>query len=155
MISLLRVDDKLLHGQIAFSWVMKFCIHTLLIVDDEIINDSFMKMTLGLSKPQGVNLKILSVKNSIKYLQMASKDKNMMIIVKNMQNAQILIQELKLQQLNIGLLRTNNQVVYQLNDISFDQEDYLICKDLIRTGVRVDLRLTANDAPINLNEKLK
>ena len=87
MIKLLRVDDNLLHGQVAFSWVRNLRIHTIIVADDKVANDQFMKMSLGLAKPVGVNLIIDSVDNAIEILK--NDDKlNILVIVGNIRNAE-------------------------------------------------------------------
>ena len=64
MISLLRVDEKLLHGAVVFSWVENLRIQSILIADDAIASDQFMCMTFGLSKPPNVKLTILGVREA-------------------------------------------------------------------------------------------
>ena len=86
MIKMLRVDDNLLHGQVAFSWVRNLKIHTIVIADDKVVNDQFMKMSLGLAKPPGVNLIIVSVNDAIEYLKLDNK-LNILVIVNSISNA--------------------------------------------------------------------
>ena len=49
MIQLLRVDHRLLHGQVAFSWVKNLQSNCILIANDKVVNDEVYKTTLKLS----------------------------------------------------------------------------------------------------------
>ena len=51
---LLRVDDKLCHGQVTYLWIKKMKIDRLIIADDRLVADNFSQVILKLSKPAGV-----------------------------------------------------------------------------------------------------
>lgn len=52
--SFARVDERLIHGQVMTAWVKKYWIKKIILVDDEIVQDSFMQEVLSMSAPQGV-----------------------------------------------------------------------------------------------------
>ena len=62
MIQLLRVDHRLLHGQVVFSWCSYLNPNCILIANDDVVNDEIRKATLKLGKPSGVKLVIKSVR---------------------------------------------------------------------------------------------
>ena len=49
MIKLVRIDHRLLHGQVVFSWSKFFNINRIIVANDEAANDEFKKMSLNLS----------------------------------------------------------------------------------------------------------
>ena len=51
MIRQVSVDDRLLHGQVAFYWTSYYNLDMILVLNDEAANDEFTKMILGLAKP--------------------------------------------------------------------------------------------------------
>ena len=59
MIKLLRVDDRVLHGQVAFSWLSKTNAKCILVASDKYASNPMLKMSLNIGKPPGVDLKIL------------------------------------------------------------------------------------------------
>ena len=61
MIKLVRIDHRLLHGQVVFSWSKSLNINRIIIANKEAANDEFKKMSLNLSKPTGIKLTIFSV----------------------------------------------------------------------------------------------
>lgn len=62
MITLLRVDHRLLHGQVAFSWTQYVGADCILIANDNVPDDELRKTTIKLAKPLQSNwsLKILT-----------------------------------------------------------------------------------------------
>ena len=66
MLKLLRVDHRLLHGQVAFSWTKQLGADCILIANDEVVQDELRMTAIRMSKPNGVKLVMKSVEDSIK-----------------------------------------------------------------------------------------
>lgn len=49
MIKLLRVDHRLLHGQVAFSWTSTLSADCILIASDAVMKDDLRKMSIKLA----------------------------------------------------------------------------------------------------------
>ena len=154
MIKLLRVDDNLLHGQVAFSWVRNLKIHTIVVADDKVADDQFMKMSLGLAKPVGVNLIIDTVDNSIEILKKADK-LNILVIVGNIKNAERIAKVLNLKDINIGLVRNRNECRLHYGSIQLDNEDIELIKKMLADDVRIEYRLRYDDEKILLKDIFK
>ena len=61
MIQLLRVDHRLLHGQVAVSWVQGLGSNCIFCVGDKVANDPVWKTTLKMGKPAGCKLVIKDI----------------------------------------------------------------------------------------------
>ena len=84
MIKLIRIDHRLLHGQVVFSWSKSLQINRILVVNDEAANDAFKKMSLELSTPQGIKLNIFTVENTLtKISKIEALSENIMMIFGN------------------------------------------------------------------------
>ena len=81
MIKLCRVDHRLLHGQVAFSWTNAVQADCILIASDEVVNDEMWKTTLKLGKPAGVKLVIKNIDDSIQAINSGVTDKYKLLIV--------------------------------------------------------------------------
>lgn len=62
--SLVRIDNKLIHGQVVTGWVKKNGVRRIIIVDDATKNDPFMKQIFDMAKPPGTTLEILSAEEA-------------------------------------------------------------------------------------------
>lgn len=81
MIELVRIDHRLLHGQVAFSWTKTIGADCILVADDDAATNSLKMTTLRLAKPQGVKLVIKTIDDSIKALNSGVTDKYKLFIV--------------------------------------------------------------------------
>lgn len=79
MVKLLRVDDRLLHGQVAFSWVNYSKVKRIIVANDEAATNSMLKMSLTLGKPPGVDLKIVKVSEAIDLINNSDCSKTLVI----------------------------------------------------------------------------
>ena len=80
MIQLLRVDHRLLHGQVAVSWVQGLGSDCIFCVGDKVANDPVWKTTLKMGKPANVKLVIKDMEHAIEAINSGVTDKYKMII---------------------------------------------------------------------------
>lgn len=52
MIQMIRVDYRLLHGQVAVSWTSALGADCILLVSDTVLNDKLRLQALSLAKPE-------------------------------------------------------------------------------------------------------
>lgn len=65
MIKQLRIDHRLVHGQVAFTWTHYLGITRIIVIDDKAANDDFQKMALNMAKPAGVKLNVFTVAKAL------------------------------------------------------------------------------------------
>ena len=65
-ITAVRLDERLIHGQVAAVWTRTMQITRIMVIDDEIIHDEIGKIALKSAVPVGVKLSILSVESAAK-----------------------------------------------------------------------------------------
>ena len=56
-----RIDGRLIHGQVANLWTTKLNISRIMVVDDEVAENTIEKSGLKLATPAGVKLSVLPV----------------------------------------------------------------------------------------------
>lgn len=84
----IRVDDRLIHGQVALVWSKELnCPRIVVANDDAAVND-VTKMTLQMATPTGIKLLIKSVDDCIKvFNDPRAKDMRMFVLVNNVRDA--------------------------------------------------------------------
>lgn len=65
MIKALRIDHRLVHGQVAFTWTHFLSATRIIVIDDKAAGDDFQKMALNMAKPAGVKLNVFSVEKAL------------------------------------------------------------------------------------------
>ena len=89
MIKLLRVDHRLLHGQVAMAWTQSLDSDCILIANDAVVNDNIRKTTMKLAKPNGVKLVMKNIEDSIAALNAGVTDKyKLFIVVESIEDAE-------------------------------------------------------------------
>lgn len=61
MVELCRIDDRLLHGQVAVTWVGAVAPEAILIANDEAATNEMSKLALKMAKPAGVKLAVKTI----------------------------------------------------------------------------------------------
>ena len=65
-IGLIRVDSRLIHGQVITKWLNYSKANVIVVVDDELSKDSFMSEIYKASAPNGIIVEILSIDDFMK-----------------------------------------------------------------------------------------
>ena len=129
MVKLVRVDHRLLHGQVVFIWTASIGVDCILIANDDVANDPIQKGILKLSQPTGVKLIFKSVKDSIEALNSGITDKyNLMIITSNVDDGYELASKVEqIRSLNLGnvKLRENTHNLSKLVHVTDEEEKKL------------------------------
>lgn len=87
-IKLVRIDFRLVHGQIVTKWIHTIKADTILVINDKLANDSFMLSVYQMSAPAGTKVKVQSVDAFIKHWHETKYDEiNCMILIKNVEDA--------------------------------------------------------------------
>ena len=63
MIVCLRVDERLIHGQVAMTWTKELKLNGLVVASDEAASNELQKMTLKMAVPEGIKCIIKSVED--------------------------------------------------------------------------------------------
>ena len=69
MIQKIRIDDRLLHGQVAFSWKSALGFDAIVIASDAAANDHMRKQVIKMCCPEGVRLAVRTVEGAAELLR--------------------------------------------------------------------------------------
>lgn len=101
MIKHLRIDNRLIHGQVAVTWMNNIGADKIIVCNDKVAADPIQKMALPMAA-RGNTVYVLSVADTIKYAQ-EHKDETMFIICKFPTDAlQVLESGLEVERVNVG-----------------------------------------------------
>ena len=157
MIKLLRVDHRLLHGQVAFSWTQFLGVDCILIANDSLMTDELRKTTIKLAKPQGVKVVMKNIEDSINAINSGVTDKyKLFVVVESIEDAEKLIKGTdKFKVLNLGGIKAREGTRNISKAINVTQEEEEALKELINLGVEVEIRQLPNDQKIMAKSVLK
>ncbi|MCQ9628148.1 PTS sugar transporter subunit IIB [Cetobacterium somerae] len=147
MILLLRVDHRLLHGQVAFSWIQNLGADCILIANDSVVNDELRKTTMKLAKPQEVKLVIKNIEDSIQALKSGVTDKyKLFIVVESVEDAYKIAKEVdEIKQINLGGVKARENSRNISKAVNLLEEEENLLKELQSLGIEIEIRQVAND----------
>ena len=104
MITQIRVDDRLIHGQVAVVWTKELNSPLLVVANDEASKNEVTQMTLKMAVPSGMKLLIRSVDEAIKvFNDPRGKDKRIFVIVNSVSDANKIVKNVSdIQSVNVA-----------------------------------------------------
>lgn len=147
MIKLLRVDHRLLHGQVAFSWTQELGVDCILIANNDVPNNDIRKTAMKLAKPQGVKLVIKNISDSIKALKSGVTDKyKLFIVVESVADAYSLATAYpEIDHINLGGTKPAEGTKQISKAINVTNDDESKLKELVNQGCEIEIRQVPND----------
>jgi len=152
MILLTRVDHRLLHGQVAFSWTQNLGANCILIANDDVPNNELRKTTIKLAKPQGVKLVVKSIKDSIEALKSGVTDKyKLFIVVESVQDVHRLVEGFPdIKTINLGGIKAKEGSRNISKAINLLPEEETLLNKMVEKGIEIEIRQVPGDKKLNV-----
>lgn len=147
MITLLRVDHRLLHGQVAFSWTQYVGADCILIANDSVPGDELRKTTIKLAKPPSVKLVIKNINDSIEAIKSGVTDKyNLFIVVESVNDAWRIASAIdEIKSINLGGIKAKEGSKNISKAINLLPTEIEQLQQLVGKGVEVEIRQVPSD----------
>ncbi len=103
-IAALRVDDRLIHGQVAMTWTKQLKVNGIVVANDDAANDNTQKMALKMAVPAGIKVLIKPVNEAIRVLNDPRAAKmRILVLTRNVKDALTVRKQVgEIEFLNIG-----------------------------------------------------
>lgn len=144
---MIRIDDRLIHGQIVAAWAKSLSIKRIWIVDDAVARDVFITNVMKMVSPPDAELVITGTDEVEKLVsEFDSADKNTLILVKYPKVAKLLFDAgVKQRELNVGGMGANADRRKLFKNISASDEERSTLRDMKESGVKVYFQVTPNE----------
>lgn len=152
MIKLVRVDHRLLHGQVAFTWVKYLGTDCILIANDDVAKDELRMSALRLSKPAGTKLVIKSIDDSVESLNSGITDKySLMVILESIEDAWRLTEKVPaIKAVNLGGTKAAEGRRQISMALFLSDDDCGKIKGMIEKGVEITAQMVPDEVPKNI-----
>lgn len=150
MIKLVRLDERFIHGQVAFAWTNNLGADCIFIVNDVVASDKLRQTSLKLAAPAGVKFIVKNVEDAKKALLSGKTKKyKIFLIVDNTRDVLELAKvSSEIKQLNLGNMRMMEGRKSITNSICISDEDIENIKELEKLGVEVECRAIPTDKKV-------
>ncbi|MDA9460937.1 PTS system, mannose-specific IIB component [Enterococcus mundtii 3F] len=142
-----RIDGRLIHGQVANLWVTKLSITRILVVDDEVAMNTVEKSGLKLATPAGVKLSVLPIEKAAENILAGKYDSQRLLIVAKKPDRLLRLVErgVPIKEVNVGNMSQTNEtrsITKSINVVEKDIEDF---KQLNAREVRLTAQMVPSD----------
>ncbi len=151
-IELVRIDDRLIHGQIVMAWCKTMAIEHIVVIDDEVALDLIRKMLLKAVTPPGINVSVLNVIQGVESLKMdAFAEEKLLILAANPTTILHLVENgLAISKVNIGGMSFSQGKVPVTKAVSLSDTDKQAFRELHEHGIDLQIQLLPHDTPLDL-----
>lgn len=153
MIKAVRIDHRLVHGQVAFTWTHFLAATRIIVIDDKAANDEFQKMALNMSKPAGVKLNIFTVEKALsKMAKVETLNDTIFIIFGGTHDAARLIEAYpKIKEINYGGIAKKEGSNSYGDVVYLNAEEVADTKKILSCGTKIFMQ----QLPTSKKEELK
>jgi len=155
-ISVFRIDDRLIHGQIITVWINYAEAKTIVVADDKTAADEFAQSLLKMATPSAIELKIFSVEEAVTFLKMDKGKGKVLLLVRDPAAALRMVKEgVICEKINVGNLNMKKGKSKVLGNLWVFQEDVEAVGKLYEAGVQLEVRAVPTEHSQDLLELLK
>ena len=152
-IELVRIDDRLIHGQIATTWINDYNIEQVLIINDDVVKDKMQQSVISMTAPANVKVKVFGVDSFINiYHKNPIKRRTMIILTNSIDAYKLAKGGVKFPYLNVGGMRFINGRTKIATAVSVTPEERQAFKDIIGLGIDVKIQMIPRDDNVNMED---
>ena len=146
-VEMIRIDDRLIHGQIVTAWAKNKQINKIWIVDDGVAKDDFLKGIMQLVAPADKELLITGLSEVPTLLEkLDNESPRVLILVKFPYVAEAIFKAgVKLRELNVGGIGASPDRQKLFKNISASKEEKDTLKNIQDMGVDVFFQVTPDE----------
>ncbi|NQS99268.1 MAG: PTS sugar transporter subunit IIB [candidate division Zixibacteria bacterium] len=143
---IIRIDDRLIHGQVIVGWGDKLSLYRIILANDEAADDESLSDLYKSLMPPEIDGYVFSLSDAVKFLKHNPSDGRTMLVVGNPKDALTLMKSgLKTDRIIIGGLHHRNGAQKILSYLFLDDER----RDELMKLMKMKIPLICQDLPGN------
>lgn len=152
MIKHMRIDERLIHGQVASVWTNFLGCTRIIVANDEAPKSEMQIAALKLACPTGVKLSILSVdKASANILSGKYDEDKVFLITRNVPDAKRLVDAgVPIPGVNVGNLAHHDGYRKIKKSVSLSDADIALIREILAKGVKVTAQMIPDESDASI-----
>lgn len=148
----IRVDDRLIHGQVATRWATGLKVNRIMIIDDAVAVNETEKSILRMAAPAGVNTSILQFEKALANIKNGNyAEQRVMLVVKS---PVILVKMMEaginLLPVNIGNMSNRPGTTQYKKSISMTEDEKAAVEKLLQSGIKVTAQMVPDEPDVSI-----
>ena len=150
-VKLVRIDDRLIHGQVATTWIKNYEIEQVLIINDKAANDPIQKSVVGLAAPPGVKVMIFGVNQFINILKKSEIKKSTMLLFTTSTDVLKIVESglVDIKEVNAGGMRFNDTRKRLTKAISVTPEEEQAFVKMMDKVIKINVQMVPKDTSVD------
>lgn len=156
MIKLVRVDHRLIHGQVGFSWTKYLDVDCILIASDALMQDQLKMTAMKMAKPNGVKLVMKSIDDAAVALNSGVTDRyKLMILCESVEDVYRLAKQTTMfKEINLGGMKNGEDRKQISKAVHLSKQDIAMIEELIAEGYLFYVQLVPDDPSTDVRKLL-
>lgn len=156
-IKLVRLDFRLIHGQVLAKWFGQIMGNEIVIIDDDLSQDSFMASIYEMSAPVDSKVHVYSVEDAVKKVEDGTfASGKVLVLFKNVDQVFKAVEKgFKIDELQIGGLGSAPGRINVYGPITLDDHDASLLKKIADQGTNIYLQQVPEEAKMTFSKVLE
>lgn len=146
-----RIDDRLLHGQVVIKWIPYLNVDTVIIIDDELFNNSFLNKVTLTASPK--NIKTFIVTENMFNNLIENISGRILLLAKKPQIFENMINNgINIPKINIGGIGYRKGRVLLYKNIYISSEEMESLENIKNNNILVEIQIVPDENPKALSK---
>ena len=155
-IILTRIDNRLIHGQVATQWCGAIGANLLLVANDAVSTDKFRQGLMDMAAPGYAQTRYFSIQKTIDVINKANNKQLIFIICETPADVLRLVEGgVPIKKVNIGNMHMAKGKRQVVGSVAVDDADVEAFKKLQALGVTLEIRRVPTESADNLDKIFK
>lgn len=150
---LVRIDDRLIHGQVVLGWARALKPDRIVVANNRIAANSWERKFYTSSVPAHIKVSFLELEETARQLlNNLFKNETVMILIESVQDVQAIVEfGVTLEEVNVGGLHYREGAHELLSYVFLTDDDKTCLRELVKRGVRLMAQDIPGNTPKNIN----
>lgn len=152
-ILLTRIDNRLIHGQVATQWNSTLGANLILVANDDVAGNKMRQNLMNMAAPTGVATRFFSLQKTIDVIHKASPKQRIFLVAENPSDVLTLVKGgVPIRKVNIGNMHMSEGKRQVATSVAVDDADVAAFKELQDLGVELEIRRVPSTPAEDINK---
>lgn len=155
-IVLTRIDNRLIHGQVATQWTNSIGANLLLVANDNVAGDKMRQGLMDMAAPTGVATRYFTIQKTIEIIHKAADRQKIFIICETPEDVLKLVEGgVPIKKVNIGNMHMAEGKRQVAGVVAVDDNDVAAFKKLKDLGIELEIRKVPTEGAEDVGKLFK
>lgn len=155
-IVLTRIDNRLIHGQVATQWCGSIGANLILVANDDVAGNTFRQGLMDMAAPSYAQTRYWTLQKTIDTIQKASDAQKIFIVCESPKDVLTLVEGgVPIKKLNIGNMHMADGKRQVATTVAVDDADVAAFKKLQELGVELEIRKVPQEGTEDVSKLFK